>query len=141
MRLGDGCPGRGNRCAGQWLGGPVLAPSRPRSPTEDAFAVLRADGNVALYSAAGARGTGPRLPRNLDVQGNIAIYTTSNAGVLHAVNLTTGKDRALSDRHGGVDFAHIDSAGLVYASNGSGKTFGKATLVFKPLSLVKAAVG
>jgi hypothetical protein len=225
MRLGDGCPGRGNRCAGQWLGGlvgagnlivanrwttdvnntvtagqlDVLSGSKLKHVATGAdtvqaaaadggrVAVLRADGDVALYSAAGkllltvspqgaigvalsgkrlvvatqarqlelynartgslektisARGTGPRLPRNLDVQGNIAIYTTGNAGVLHAVNLTTGKDRALSDPHGGVDFAHIDSAGLAYANNGSsGKSFSKATLVFKPLSLAKAAVG
>jgi hypothetical protein len=224
MRVGDGCPGRGNRCAGQWLGGlvgsgnlivanrwttdadntvtagqlDVLSGSKLKQVASGAdtvqaavadggrVAVLRADGNVALYSAAGkllltvspqgaiaiglsgkrlvvatqarqlelynartgssegtisTRGTGPRLPRSLDVQGNIAVYTTGNAGVLHAVNLTTGKNRALSDPHGGVDFAHIDSAGLVYARNGSGKSFGKATLVFKPLSLVKAAVG
>jgi hypothetical protein len=224
VRLGDGCPGRGNRCAGQWLGGlvgagnlivanrwttdvnntvtagqlDVLSGSKLKQVATGAdtvqaaaadggrVAVLRADGDVALYSATGkllrtvspqgaigvalsakrlvvatqarqlalynartgslektisARGTGPRLPRNLDVQGNIAIYTTGNAGVLHAVNLTTGKDQALSDPHDRVDFAHIDSAGLVYASNGSGKSFGKATLAFRPLSLLKAAVG
>jgi len=82
-----------------------------------------------------------RPPRNLDVQGNVAIYTTGNAGVLHAVNLSTGKDRVIAERHGGIEFAHIDSAGLAYAGNGFGTNYGKGTLVFLPLAKVRAAVG
>lgn len=82
-----------------------------------------------------------RQPRNLDVQGNIAIYTTGSAGVLHAVNLSTGKDTVIAERHGGVEFAHIDSAGLAYAGNGFGTNFGKATLTFLPLARLEAAVG
>ena len=82
-----------------------------------------------------------RQPRNLDVQGNIAIYTTGSAGVLHAVNLSTGKDSVIAERHGGIEFAHIDSAGLVYAGNGFGTNYGKATLVFVPFAKVAAAVG
>jgi hypothetical protein len=82
-----------------------------------------------------------RQPRNLDVQGNIAIYTTGSAGVLHAVNLSTGTDHVIAERHGGIEFAHIDSAGLVYAGNGSGANYGKGTLVFIPFAKVAAAVG
>jgi hypothetical protein len=148
-------------------------------------AVLRVDGTVALYSAAGkllltvhtppnteavalrgkklmvATKTGQlelynastgslrktltarsnRQPRNLDVQGNIAIYTTGSAGVLHAVNLSSGKDRVIAERHGGILLAYIDAAGLAYAGNGFGTNYGKGTLVFMPFSLVKAAVG
>jgi hypothetical protein len=82
-----------------------------------------------------------RQPQNLDIQGNIAIYTTGSAGVLHAVNLATGKDQVIAERHGGIEFAHIDGAGLVYAGNGSGTNFGKGTLVFVPFTKVAAAVG
>ena len=221
VRLGDGCPGRGNRCAGNWLGGLVgsgnlIAANRWTTDANNAVtagqldvlsgtrlkqvatgattvqavaadggrvAVLRGDESVALYSAAGkllltvhppdatavalrgkrlvvatdtrqlelynartgslrkafsARGT--KQPRNLDVQGNVAIYTTGSAGVLHAVNLSSGKHRAIAEPHGGVVLAHIDSAGLVYASNGSGTRYGKGTLVFVPFAQVSAAV-
>jgi hypothetical protein len=147
-------------------------------------AVLRTDGSVALYSAAGRllltvhtpdaealalRGRsllvgtksralelydartgslrksfsarGVRQPRNLDVQGNVAIYTTGSAGVLHALNLSSGKDRVITEPHGGVLLALIDRAGLAYARNGFGTNYGKGTLVFVPLARVEAAVG
>jgi hypothetical protein len=84
---------------------------------------------------------GIEKPRNLDVQGNIAIYTTGAELALHAVNLSTGKDRVIAEPHGGVVLAHIDSAGLVYAGNGSGTSYGKGTLVFEPFAKVAAAVG
>lgn len=146
-------------------------------------AVLRADGSVALYSAAGKplltvnppgaeavalsgksllvattsrqlklynahtgslrktfSARGAKRPRNLDVQGNVAVYTTGSAGELHAVNLSTGKDRALAKPHGGIELAAMDGTGLVYADNGFGTSFGKATLVFRPLASVEAAV-
>jgi hypothetical protein len=144
--------------------------------------VLRADGSVALYSAAGKplltvnpgaeaialQGTslmvattarklelynartgslrktlsahGTKQPRNLGVQGNVVVYTTGSAGELHAVNLSTGKDRVIAKPHGGIEFAAIDGAGLVYAGNGAGTNYGKATLVFRPLGAVEAAV-
>ena len=86
-----------------------------------------------------ARGQG-RMPRNLDVQGNIAIYTTGSAGVLHAVNLATGKDRPIVERHGGIELAQIDSAGVAYVDNGFGTNYGKATLAFLPFAKVAAAV-
>jgi hypothetical protein len=221
VRLGDGCPGRGNRCAGKWLGGLVgsgnliavnrwttdvtntvtagqlellggtkLKPIASGANTVQAVtadggrvAVLRSDGSVALYSATGkllltvnppdatavalkgknlvvltkARELvlynahtgsvrraftvrGIRQPRNLDVQGNIAIYTTQSEEVLHAVNLSTGRDSAIAEPHGGVQFAQINSAGLVYAGNGAGTNYGKATLVFLPFAKVAGAV-
>jgi hypothetical protein len=94
----------------------------------------------ALRKTMHAWGNG-RQPRHLDVQGNIAIYTTGNAGVLHAVNLSTGKDRPIVERHGGVSLAQMDSAGLAYVDNGFGTNYGKATLVFLPFAEVAAAVG
>lgn len=81
-----------------------------------------------------------KQPRNLDAQGNVSIYTTGSAGVLHALNLSSGKDSVIAERRGGVLFAHMDSAGLVYAGNGSGTNSGKGTVVFVPLARVKAAV-
>jgi PQQ-like domain len=148
--------------------------------------LLRADRNVALYSAAGkllltvdtppsaeavalqgerlvvgtktqqlliydtrtgslrkslpAHGQAREAPRNLDVQGNVAVYTTATVGVLHAVNLSTGKDRTIAEPHGGVALAQIDKTGLAYAGNGSGTNYGKGTLVFMPLARVTAAV-
>lgn len=92
----------------------------------------------SLRKTFSARGT--MKPRSLDVQGNVLVYTTGNAGELHAVNLSTGKDRVIAKPHGGIEFAEMDSAGLVYADNGSGTNFGKATLVFRPFAAVKAAV-
>jgi hypothetical protein len=84
---------------------------------------------------------GSKQPRNLDVQGNIAIYTTGTSGVLHAVNLSSGKDRTVAEPHGGVYLAQMDGTGLVYTDNGFGRNFGRGTLVFLPLARVKAAVG
>lgn len=83
----------------------------------------------ALRKALYARGI--ETPRNLDVQGNIATYTTGAELVLHALNLSTGKDRVLVNRHGGVEFARLDRAGLVYAGQGSGTNYRKGTLVFR----------
>jgi hypothetical protein len=93
----------------------------------------------SLRKTFNARGN-DKLPRNLGIQGNIAIYTTGNAGVLHTVDLTTGKDRPVVERHGGVALARIDSAGVAYVDEGSGVNFGKATLVFLPLAKVAAAL-
>ena len=84
---------------------------------------------------------GSKQPRNLDVQGNIAIYTTGTSGVLHGVNLSSGKDRVIAEPHGGVYLAQMDAAGLVYTDNGFERNFGKGKLVFLPFVRVKAAVG
>ena len=77
---------------------------------------------------------------NLDVQGNIAIYTTGPS--VRAVNLSSGKTRAVGrfSKHSEILFARIDSAGLAYAANGTRASFGTSTLVFVPLARVKAAV-
>jgi hypothetical protein len=93
----------------------------------------------SLRKTISARGS--RQPRSLDVQGNIVIYTTGSAGALHAANLSTGADHVMAEPNGGVEFAHLDSAGLVYAGNGSGTNYGKGTLVFEPLARIKASVG
>jgi hypothetical protein len=74
---------------------------------------------------------GSKAPGNLDVQGKVAIYTMGPS--VHAVNLSSGKDRAVGTlRRGDVALARIDSEGLAYAGN--------KTLVFLPLSRVSAAV-
>jgi hypothetical protein len=68
---------------------------------------------------------------NLDAQGNIAVYTTGAS--LHAVNLTSGKDRVVGTLSRGIALARIDSAGLAYAGN--------KTLIFLPFKRITAAVG
>jgi hypothetical protein len=88
----------------------------------------------ALKKTFAARGT--KAPRNLAVQGNVAIYTTGSA--VHAVNLSSGKDRVVAEHRGGPLFAAIDGAGLAYGGNGYGNA--KATLVFVPFARIAAEV-
>ena len=82
---------------------------------------------------------GTKQPRNLGVQGNVAIYSVGSE--LHAVNLSDGKDRVVAQLNGGIDLAQIDSSGLVYVGNGFGTHYGKATIAFEPFARVAAAVG
>jgi hypothetical protein len=97
---------------------------------------------LQLYSAkTGARERtfalhGTVAPRNLDVQGKIALYTTGSA--VHLVNLSSGKDRVFAEHRRGVLFAAIDDAGLVYGGNRCGP---KVKLIFVPFARVSAAVG
>jgi hypothetical protein len=79
---------------------------------------------------------GTKQPRDLDVQGRVAIYTTGSA--VHAVNLSSGKDRVVAQHRGGPLFAQIDSAGLVHGANSYAP--GKGTIVFVPFARVAAAV-
>jgi hypothetical protein len=79
---------------------------------------------------------GSRPPQDLDVQGNIAIYSAGSS--LHAVNLSSGKDRVIGTLGGGIGFTRIGGASVVYSNN---RLTGKGTLVFVPLSKVAAAVG
>jgi len=78
---------------------------------------------------------------NLDIQGNIAIYTTGPS--VRAVNLSSGKTRAVVTlgKHSEILFARISSAGMAYAVNGVRVFFGKGTLGFVPMARLKAAVG
>jgi WD40 repeat protein len=78
---------------------------------------------------------------NLDVQGNIAIYTTGPS--VRAVNLSSGKTRAVVTlgKHSEILFARISSAGMAYALNSLRAFFGKGTLGFVPMARLKAAVG
>lgn len=89
-----------------------------------------------------------QLPRNLGVQGSVAIYTTAcrafpSCGAVHVLNLSSGRDRVLGTLPGGISEARIDSAGLVYTSNGYYRyhsTSDRGTLVYLPLARVAAAV-
>jgi len=92
--------------------------------------------NGTLSKTCPVHGSG--APQNLDVQGDIAIYSVGDS--VHAQALGDCKDRVVGTLQGRVAFAHIDSAGLAYAGNGIRKTFGKGTLVFVPLARVEAAV-
>jgi hypothetical protein len=78
---------------------------------------------------------GSQTPRNLDVQGEIAIYSVG--GSVHALNLGNRKDRVVGKLRGGIGAAHISSAGLAYSSN---RFASKGTLVFVPIARVAAAV-
>lgn len=82
---------------------------------------------------------GKNGPTNLDVQGNIAIYTSGS--VIRAVNLTSGKDHAVGTASNRIALARIGSGGLAYATNLLRADYGKSTLVFVPMSRIKAAVG
>jgi hypothetical protein len=77
---------------------------------------------------------------NLDLQGNIAIYTTGPR--VRAVNLSSGKTSAVValGKHNEILFARISSAGVAYAVNGVRVSFGKGTLGFVPMARLKAAV-
>jgi hypothetical protein len=77
-------------------------------------------------------------PENLDVQGNVATYTSNSS--VRAVNLSSGKDRVVGTLGNRIAFARIDSAGLAYAANGTRARFGTSTLVFVPLARIKGAV-
>jgi hypothetical protein len=74
-------------------------------------------------------------PGNLDVQGNIAIYTTGST--VHAVNLLSRNDHVIGRLAGGVELARIGGAGVAYASS---RFYPKGTLVFLPFARVAAAV-
>jgi hypothetical protein len=106
--------------------------------------VLSAGRQLELYDAHSGslrrtfllRGQGPQ---NLDVQGNVATYTSGSS--VRAVNLSSGEDRPVGTLSSRIAFARISGAGLVYAANGVRASFGTATLAFLPLARVKALVG
>lgn len=96
-------------------------------------------GSGSLKKTLATHGSGLH---NLDVQGNIAIYTTGPR--VRAVNLSSGKTSAvvaLGKHHVEILFARIGSAGLAYAVNGTRVFFGKGTVGFVPMARIKAAVG
>jgi hypothetical protein len=90
----------------------------------------------SLLKTLSLKGKGPQ---NLDLQGQIAIYTSSSS--VRGVNLSSGKDRAVGKLANRIAFARIDGAGVAYAANGVRASYGKATLAFVPMARVKAAVG
>ena len=95
-------------------------------------------GSGSLTKTLPTHGTGLH---NLDVQENIAIYTTGPR--VRAVNLSSGKTSAVATlgKHSEILLARISSAGVAYAVNGTRVFFGKGTVGFIPLARVKAAVG
>ena len=80
-----------------------------------------------------ARGNGTL--GNLDVQGQIAIYSAGPS--VHALNLGNGKDRVVGKLGRGIGLARIGSAGVVYSNSTYAS---KGTLVFLPFARVAAAV-
>jgi hypothetical protein len=78
--------------------------------------------------------------------GNIAVYSlplryrdySPSESAIHALNLTTGKDRVIGRSPGQITLAQIDSVGLVYATQGDG--YAHNSVVFVPLGRVAAAV-
>jgi hypothetical protein len=94
-------------------------------------------GTGSLKKTFATHGTGLH---NLDVQGNIAIYTTGPR--VRAVNLSSGKTSAVValGKHNEILFARTGSAGLAYAVNSVGVFFGKGTVGFVPMARIKSAV-
>jgi hypothetical protein len=111
--------------------------------------VLESGGKLALYDARtgslrktftlqGRQGSLP--PPAVDVQGNIAVYTTGRSvnRTIRAINLSSGKDRPVGHHPYPISYASIDSFGLLYAVNGTPDIPG--TLVFIPFKQVAATV-
>jgi hypothetical protein len=125
----------------------TVTPSSARDVAlnKHALVVLTKTRTLELYYAPSGspsrtcpvHGTG--TPQNLDVHGEVAIYSVGDS--VHAQDLGSCKDRVIGKLPNRVAFAQIDSAGLVYAANGTRKAFGTSTLVFVPLARVKATVG
>jgi hypothetical protein len=128
--------------------GAVLTTVNPPSATAAALSgpdliVLTKTRQILLYNSyTGALGKTIAVhgkgPRNLDIERNIAIYTTGS--VVHAVNLSSGRNNVIGTAANRITFARIDSAGLAYSSNGVRANFGKSTLVFVPMSRFKRLV-
>ena len=89
----------------------------------------------SLRKTLSVHGSTRQKPGNLDVQGNIAIYTAGSS--VHAVNLSSGKDRVIGTLPHGVGLARMSTAGVAYAT---GRFRSKGTLVFVSLARVAAAV-
>jgi hypothetical protein len=127
--------------------------------------ILEKDGNLALYDARTGSlrrafnlhakqlpprkrsGGNPRWLQALAVQGNIAVYSkpvryvkggTPRESVIYALNLSSGKNRAVGRSAGQIPLARIDSVGLVYATQAEG--YAPNSLVFVPFKRVADAV-
>lgn len=132
------------------------APAKEVALSLDNLVVLEQNGALAVYDTrtGSLRKTfqlkgNPSYLEALDVQGNVAVYSEAvrfktnavSVGAIHAINLTTGKDRAIGTLGGEINLAKLDSTGLAYASNGYGAyRYGNGTLVFVPFAKVAAAV-
>ena len=72
------------------------------------------------------------VPQNLDVEGDIALYT--HGYDIHAVNLKTGRDKVVVKTRAEITFARIEEAGVVYTF------WRRRTLVHVPFERVATAV-
>lgn len=81
----------------------------------------------------------PRWLQALAVQGNIAVYSkpvrfnplgNPRVSALHALNLSSGKDRVVGRSPGQIVLARMDSVGLVYATSAEG--YAPNRVVFAP---------
>ncbi len=128
--------------------GDVLRTVSPASAAEVALSghnlvVLTQARTLELYNTQtgnrrktlSVHGSSKQKPRNLDVQGNVAIYTTGSS--VHAVNLKSRKDRVIGKLGRAIALARIDAAGVAYTSN---RLTSKGTLVFLPWAKVAASV-
>jgi hypothetical protein len=109
--------------------------------------VLERSGVLALYNAnTGSlrRTFNLHATQALAVHGNIAVYSRPTrivqrivrASAIHALNLSTGKNRVVGRSPGQIAFAGIDSVGLVYAAG----RWPRNSIVFVPFARVSAAV-
>ncbi len=74
-----------------------------------------------------------------DAQGNIAVYATGRS--MHALNLSSGKDRIVGRLPHSISLARIDSVGLVYTdATAMGRRPIAGPIVFLPFKQVAAAV-
>jgi hypothetical protein len=88
--------------------------------------------------------TNPRGLQALSVHDNIAVPSKPvrlkrgipSESAIHALNLSTGKDRTIGLSPGQIPFSRINSVGLVYITQGNGG----AKVVFVPFKQVAAAV-
>lgn len=89
----------------------------------------------------------PRWLQALAVQGNIAVYSKPvrfdrggdpRVSAIHALNLSTGKDRVVGQSSGQIVLARMNSVGLVYATSAEG--YAPNRVVFVPFARVAALV-
>jgi hypothetical protein len=127
--------------------------------------VLQRDGNLALFDTRTGslkrkfnlhakelskhkRPPGnPRWLQALAVQGNVAVYSKPvrftrsgdpRVSAIHALNLTSGKDRVVGQSPGEIPLARMNSVGLVYATQAA--DYAPNSVVFVPFARVAASV-
>jgi len=150
----------GRRLAGVRGKGPLEVAVSGRN-----LVVLQLDGHLALYNAStgSLRRTfglhakelskdkrpygNPKWLQGLAVYGHVAVYSRPvrftrrgdpRESAIHALNLSSGKDRVIGRSPGQIPFARMGSVGLVYATDTEG--YAPNSVVFVPLARVIGAV-